>query len=141
MDIRYLSPDFAVSPQIDTADIPSLKDEGFELVICNRPAFESQSDQSPDAIGAAASDADLVFRDNPAVMGQLTLEAVDAQKSDQKTLAYCASGTRSAVLWAFTQAGIRPTSEILMALEHAGYSLPQIGPQIEALASQISGKD
>jgi len=37
MDIRQLSPQYAVSPQIDASDVPAIAEAGFGTIICNRP--------------------------------------------------------------------------------------------------------
>lgn len=136
MDIRPLTPDFAVAPQISVADIAALKADGFTHVICNRPAFESAPGETPDAISAAVAEAGLGWTDNPMAGGQLTLEMIAAQRGEGKTLAYCASGTRSAILWGMSQAGLMPTDDILSAMAAAGYPMEQMRAQIDLLASQ-----
>lgn len=140
MDIRTLSPDFAVAPQIDADDVAELAALGFTHVICNRPAFESAPDQQPDLIRAAVEAAGLGWSDNPMAGGQLSMELVEAQRAPLadggKVLAYCASGTRSAVLWGLSQAGDLGTDDILGAMAAAGYPMEQLRGQIDALASQ-----
>jgi uncharacterized protein (TIGR01244 family) len=138
MDIRPLSADFAVSPQLSSADVALLAQAGFTHVICNRPAQESAPGETPDAIRAAVTEAGLAWTDNPLISGQLTLDHIAAQKGamEGKVLAYCASGTRSAILWALAQAGEMETDDIIAALENAGYQLGGLRPQIEALAQR-----
>ncbi len=134
MDIRTLSPDFAVTPQIHVSDIEDIKAEGFTHIVCNRPSAESAPGDKPSDIEMATKAAGLGFSNNPVVMGQLNMENVNAQKIDGKTLAYCASGTRSAIVWALAVAGTQPTKDILAALDTAGFPMPQLGPQVDALA-------
>lgn len=134
MDIRTLSPDFAVTPQIHASDFDAIKAEGFTHILCNRPEGESMPGDKPDDIKAAAVAAGMGFSNNPIVMGQMNMDNVAAQKVDGKVLAYCASGTRSAIVWAFTQAGKQPTQTILDTLANAGFPMPQMAPQIDALA-------
>lgn len=136
MDIRTLSASFAVSPQIHPHDIPALVDAGFQHIICNRPEIESAPGDKPEDLRAAAEAAGLAFSDNPVIPGQLTLENIDGQISDQKTLAYCASGTRSAIVWALSQAGKQPTHAIIDTLADAGFPMPQLAGQIDALAER-----
>jgi len=57
MDIRTLSPDFAVAPQITVEDVATLADQGFTHVICNRPAFESAPSQAGEMETDAIMDA------------------------------------------------------------------------------------
>ncbi|MEM7469736.1 MAG: protein tyrosine phosphatase family protein [Pseudomonadota bacterium] len=136
MDIRPLSPDFAVSPQITVVDVALLAEAGFTHVICNRPAFESAPEDGPDAIRTAVEAAGMGWTDNPLVANQLTLDHVEAQKVPGKVFAYCASGTRSAILWALSQAGEMETDAIMEALDKAGYPLAGLRPQVEMLAQQ-----
>jgi len=136
MDIRPLSPDFAVSPQITVADVAILAEAGFSHIICNRPVFESAPEDQPDAIQAAVEAAGMGWTDNPLISGQLSLDHVTAQKADGKVLAYCASGTRSAILWALSQAGQMDTDDIMAALEKAGYPLEGLRSQVDMLAAQ-----
>lgn len=134
MDIRTLSPDFAVTPQIHTSDMEAIKAEGFTHIICNRPEPESAAGDKPADIEAAATAAGLGFSNNPVVMGQLNMDNVTGQKVEGKVLAYCASGTRSAIVWALAVAGTQPTKDILATLDAAGFPMPQLGPQVDALA-------
>lgn len=134
MDIRTLSPDFAVTPQIHVTNIDAIKAEGFTHILCNRPEAESAVGDKPADIEAAAKAAGLGFSNNPVVMGQLNMDNVTGQKVDGKVLAYCASGTRSAIVWALSVAGTRPTKDILATLDAAGFPMPQLGPQVDALA-------
>lgn len=140
MDIRPLSPDFAVAPQITAEDVAALAEQGFTHVICNRPAFESAPQDGPDAIKAAVEAAGLGWTDNPLVMAEMSMDHVQAQKVAQKVpgkvLAYCASGTRSAMLWALSKAGEMETDDIMAALEQAGYPLGGLRGQIEMLAQR-----
>jgi len=120
MEIRPLSPDFAVSPQISVDDVAAIAADGYTHVICNRPAFESAPEDSPEAIKAAVEAAGLGWSDNPLAHGQ----------------PYCASGTRSSVIWALSQAGQMETDAILGALEKAGYPTAGLRDQIEMLAQR-----
>jgi uncharacterized protein (TIGR01244 family) len=41
-------------------------------------------------------------------------------------LCYCRSGTRSTTLWALTQAGKMPATEIVAQAAHAGYEMSHL---------------
>ena len=71
------------------------------------------------------------------------MDAIDTQlsaisASDGPALAYCASGTRSAILWAFARAksGASSPEDIADALAKAGYAMPGIEAQLAAIAAQ-----
>ncbi|MEM6478860.1 MAG: TIGR01244 family sulfur transferase [Pseudomonadota bacterium] len=141
MDIRALTPDFAVSPQIEPADLPAIKAAGYKAVICNRPDAENPVELQAEVLRAATEAAGLVFIENPLAPGEMSLEHVHGQREalmavDGPVFAYCASGTRSAMLWSFAQAGQMPRDEIIAAAAQAGYDLGHLGPQIDALAAQ-----
>ena len=141
MDIRPLSPTFAVSPQIGVEDIPAIVAAGYTTIICNRPDAEVPPSHQARAIGDAAKAAGLKFVVQPVTHQGLNMEMIADQKAsmdaaDGPILAYCASGTRSSIVWSFTQAGEMPTQDIIAATSAAGYDLGGMGPQIDAIANR-----
>ncbi len=139
MDIRQISPTYAVSPQIAVEDIPSIAEAGFTTIICNRPDAEIPPSHHAAAIEAAAKAAGLTFVINPVTHQGLNMDMVQLQKTtlDQSggpVLAYCASGTRSSIVWSLGQAGELPTDEIIAATAAAGYDLAGMRPQLDHLA-------
>lgn len=104
MDIRQISQDYAVSPQITTEDIATIKQAGFKSVVCNRPDDEDVGQPPVDTIRQAAEAAGLAFRHVPVVSGAMTLDNVTEMAAALKDLpgpvfAYCRSGTRSGNLY------------------------------------------
>ncbi len=143
MDIRPITEDYAVSPQIALEDIPAIMAAGYTTVICNRPDGEIPPQIQASAMREAAEAAGLAFVENPihpGGFGEQTV-AVHASALDEATgpvLAYCASGTRSTFIWALTQAGARPTDEIITAGAAQGYDLGGLRGMIEMLAQAKS---
>jgi len=141
MDIRQITPDYAVSPQIAPEDLPALKEAGFTTVICNRPDAENPMELQAEVLRAATEAAGLAFVENPVVHAALTMEIVEAQRdaldaSEGPAFACCASDTRSTIVWALGQAGRRPTSEIIEAAAQAGYDLGHLETQLDTLAAR-----
>ena len=141
MDIRPLSPAHAVSPQIAVEDIPAIVDAGYKTIICNRPDAEVPPTHQADAIGEAAKAAGLAFVVIPVTHQGLNLDMIDEQRaaldaSDGPVLAYCASGTRSSIVWSFGQAKDMAADEIIAATAAAGYDLGGMRGQLEALANR-----
>lgn len=139
MDIRRLTPDYAVSPQIAVEDLAAVKAAGFATVIDNRPDAEIPAELHTPAMRAAAEALGLRFVANPVIGGALTMENVQAQAaamaaSPGPVFAYCASGNRCSIVWALTQAGRRPVEELIGIPARFGYNLDHLRPQIEALA-------
>lgn len=141
MDIRTLTDAYAVSPQITPEDVDAIKAAGFSTIICNRPDAEVPPAMQAAAIGAAAAAAGLAFVINPVIGGALTMENVTTQADAQAqstgpVLAYCASGNRSSIVWALSQAGKASADDLINAGARCGYMLEGLRPQIEALAAQ-----
>ena len=135
MNYHKLTSSFFISSQIKISEVDSLKENGFTDVICNRPAHECSADERPEVIREAVRNLGLNFFDNPLSNGQLSLDTISNQRNDGiKTLAYCTSGTRSAILWAFSMAGELPTPKILECLVEAGFPMPHLSDQINSLA-------
>ena len=112
MDIRHITPVYAVSPQIDVAYIAAV---------------------------AAAEAAGITFAVNPVTHQGLNMGMVDSQMaaadaSSGPVLAYCASGTRSSIVWSLGQAGKMPTDAIIQATAQAGYDLGGMRGQLDMLA-------
>ncbi len=140
MDIRPLSPDYAVSPQIDPEDMGAIKAAGYKTIIDNRPDSEIPPSHQTDPMREAAEAAGLRFVANPIIGGALTMENVTAQAEampDGPVLAYCASGNRSSIVWGLAQAGRMDTDAIIDAGARAGYQLEPIREQINALADRV----
>jgi uncharacterized protein (TIGR01244 family) len=134
MDIRRITPDYAVSPQIAPEDLPEIAAQGFRTVVCNRPDAENPVELSSEVLRIATEAAGLRFVDNPVTHPTMTAERIAAQASamaDGPVLAYCASGTRSSVLWSLAQAGTMHTDEILAATARAGYDLSGLRPRLD----------
>ena len=141
MDIRALTPDYAVSPQIEPADLAAIKAAGFVTIIDNRPDGEIPPQLHGSVMRAAAEALGLHFVANPVIGGQLTIENVTRQAaaitaSPGPVFAYCASGNRSSIVWALANAGKRPVDELVGLPARFGYQLDHLRPQIEALALQ-----
>lgn len=143
MDIRPLSPAYAVSPQITPQDVPAIASSGYTTVLCNRPDPEVPETHQAGAVRAACEAANIAFVYNPFDPRALTPDLIETQKTTLTTasgpiLAYCASGNRSTILWCFTQAGTRDTAELFDAARAQGYSVDHLGPQLEAYAAQAA---
>ena len=126
MDIRKINDSISVAPQIGPQDMKALAEMGFRTVINNRPDGEAP-DQTPAAeMEEAARQAGLAYRFVPVISGHLTRDNVDdfavaLAEIETPVLAYCRSGTRSATLWALSQAGKAPADEIVTQAAAAGY--------------------
>jgi len=141
MDIRPLTSDYAVSPQIVIEDLPAIKAAGFTTVIDNRPDGEIPGEIGAGPMQAAAEALGLRFVVNPVIGGAMTMENVTAQaaaiaEAIGPVLAYCASGNRSSQVWALANAGKQPTDDLIGIPGRFGYQLEGLRDSIEALAAK-----
>jgi sulfide:quinone oxidoreductase len=128
MDIKALTPNLAISPQILAADIPRIAEAGFKAIICNRPDGEGPDQPNFQEIEAAAQQYSLQIQYLPAETGKVRDE--DGKAFGQllhtlpgPVLAYCRSGMRSTTMWALSQAGVTPLPQILETAQKAGFDL------------------
>lgn len=141
MDIRPLTPAYAVSPQIDPADFAAIKAAGYSMVIDNRPDAEIPPSHHTATMAEAAQAAGLDFVANPVIGGMLTMDNVTAQadaiaRAKGPVLAYCASGNRSSIVWALAHAGTLPVEDLIGLPARQGYNLEGLRGQLEALANR-----
>ena len=141
MDIRPLTDDYAVSPQIDPSDLAAIKAAGYTTVIDNRPDAEIPPHLHTPVMQAAAEALGLTFVANPVIGGALTMANVEAQaqaRAEAKgpVFAYCASGNRSSIVWALSEAANRPVDELIATPARFGYNLEPLRGQIAALAER-----
>ncbi len=139
MDIRALTPDYAVSPQIEPQDLAVLKAAGFTTVIDNRPDAEIPGFLHGMAMKAEAEALGLTFVFNPISPGNFSDQVLSTQKAAIEgatgpVFAYCASGNRSSCVWALVSAGERPTEDLIGIPAKFGYNLEGLRPSIEAAA-------
>lgn len=139
MQIRYLTPDYAVAPQITPEDVASIVQAGFAGVICNRPDNEVPHSLRADALRHAVEAAGLHFEELPLTHQTMTSDNIAKQAELAKAcngpvLAYCASGTRCSVVWAISQVGHMPVDEILKTARSAGYDLEGLRPTLSSTA-------
>ncbi|MEC3861270.1 TIGR01244 family sulfur transferase [Mesobacterium sp. TK19101] len=128
MDIKPISPDISVAPQIQPEELAELASQGYRAIICNRPDGEGADQPTFEEMAAAARAVGLEARYLPVVSGKVQdSDAEDFGKALRELpgpiLAYCRTGTRSATLWSLSQASTMAPAEILTAAKNAGYDM------------------
>jgi sulfide:quinone oxidoreductase len=131
MDIRKITDELSVAPQIGAQDVAAIAAAGFRAVICNRPDGESSDQPCCVEIETAVIASGLAWRSQPVRSGGVTLEDAAAfgalmAELPKPVLAYCRSGTRCAALWSLWQAGERPLPDILARTHAAGYDMTAV---------------
>lgn len=125
--IRQLDEQVLVSGQVAAHEVAALVGEGVTLLVNNRPDGEEPGQPLAADIEAAAEAAGLAYRFVPIVRGVGPAEAEAMQQalgeaSGGKLLAFCRSGTRSALAVALARRaqGV-PAAEIEQRLLRAGF--------------------
>ena len=125
--IRQLDDRTLVSGQIAPEEVAGLAAQGITVLVNNRPDFEEPGQPRASDIEAAAEQAGIAYRFVPIIrgIGPADVEAMqDAAREagEGKLLAFCRSGTRSAlsVALAHREQGV-PREEIEQRLTQAGF--------------------
>ncbi|MEE4278007.1 MAG: TIGR01244 family sulfur transferase [Halieaceae bacterium] len=105
-DLRFvkLTDTVAASPQVLPSDMQAIADEGFKVVINNRPDAEAPDQPASDAIAAAAAAAGLAYHHYPLNAFNYPGDDIERMRElfdddEAPVFAFCRSGTRSANLW------------------------------------------
>lgn len=135
MDARILSADLSVTPQITPDDVQTAAAQGIRTIICNRPDGEEEDQPLFAEIAAAAEANGIEVRYLPVVPGQIADTHVELfgqflNDLPGPALAYCRTGTRSAMLWALAMAHEKPLTDILAATQAAGYDVSALMPRL-----------
>jgi len=131
-DIRPVTEDFAVAPQLAPSDMAEAAARGFRLVINNRPDGEAPDQPASAEMARAAHEAGLDYLHIPVVGGPQAAQVEAVRQAvgsvDGPVLAFCRSGTRCIVTWAIGQAiaGERTREELIRLGRDAGYDLSAV---------------
>jgi sulfide:quinone oxidoreductase len=130
-----LSETLSVTGQICPDDLPAIASAGFKSLICNRPDGESPGQFSSQEIATAAHSVGLSLAYLPVMSG--SVRAQDGRdfgdllkQLPTPVLAYCRSGTRSALLWALSQVGSTPWPDLVQRAAQAGFNLTSSVPPV-----------
>jgi sulfide:quinone oxidoreductase len=135
MDFHKITDSLSVSAQLTLTDMPALKAAGFRSIIANRPDGEGVDQPGHEELAAAAAQEGLSFRYLPVTPGIVTEDtafdfATALTELPGPVLAYCRTGTRSAMLWSLSEAGSRPLPDILARTGAAGYDMNGVARRI-----------
>jgi uncharacterized protein (TIGR01244 family) len=130
--IRQLDDRTLVSGQIRPEDVAGLVGNGVTMLVNNRPDGEEPDQPLAADIERAAGQAGIAYRFVPIIrgIGPADVEAMEEavrEAGDGKLLAFCRSGTRSALALALTmrEAGVS-RDEIERRVTEAGFNVAPI---------------
>ncbi len=138
MDIRTLTENISVAPQIGLEEVADAAQRGFKTLICNRPDGEDSMQPVAEDMADASGDVGITFVHQPVISGSVTFDDVEqfrtlVEESPKPILAYCRSGTRCSTLWALAEAPNRDIDEILQICAQAGYDYSGLRPTLESI--------
>jgi len=104
LQIKPLTSEFSVSPQISLDDLSTIARLGFKSIINNRPDGEDKGQPSNQALQQKCSELGLKYRYLPVISGQVTKQNSQDMNDylnelEKPILAFCRTGTRSCLLW------------------------------------------
>lgn len=130
--MRQLDEQVSISGQVRPDEVSGLKDKGVTAIINNRPDGEEPGQPLGAEIEAAAEAAGLAYHAIPIQRGigpgqvEPMREAFERHR-DGKILAFCRTGTRSALAWAVARCeqGV-PKDELQEKASRAGVDLAPV---------------
>lgn len=137
MQVKRLTPDLAVGPQLAADDVATLAALGFRAIIASRPDGEAADQPAFAELGEEATTHGLQTRHLPVVasrIGESDIAAFRAALRDlpKPMFAFCRTGTRAALLWALANGDTLTADErIRMAAAH-GFDLAAFRDRIAA---------
>jgi uncharacterized protein (TIGR01244 family) len=145
-EFSHLAPNVAVCGQLKPDDLADVAKQGFRAIVNNRPEGEAWIGQPREAsLDEAATAAGIASHHITFTMPTLTTEHVRRlnavlESADGPVLVFCASGFRSALLWAIARAARgEPIDDLLKAAASAGQPLDKHRETIARLAAEARG--
>ncbi|PHS18642.1 MAG: TIGR01244 family phosphatase [Kangiella sp.] len=108
MQIKHIEENFTISEQIALEDIKSLSEMGVKTLICNRPEGEEPNQITNEQIIKEANLFDIEFVHIPSPGREIPQDSLNLfiktlTENNNKTHAYCRTGTRSSIFWELMQ--------------------------------------
>ena len=134
--MKELPGDVFVTGQLLAAQIQALAEQGVMSFINNRPDMEAPMQPLSEDLEKIAHELGVDYHHIP-MAGGLTPGLIEASATAYKEMprpivAFCASGMRSAALWAFAHADSLGVDGVMDGVSSAGYNLEQIRAPLEA---------
>ena len=138
--MKELPGDVFVAGQLLAAQMQALAEQGVMSFINNRPDMEGPMQPFSEDLEKIAQELGVDYAYIP-MAGGLTPGLIDATQTafdnlPRPIVAFCASGMRSAALWAFAHVDKLGVEGVMEALSAAGYNLEQIRGPLEARATK-----
>lgn len=136
MEIKPLTSDFSVGPQIASGDIAALAKRGFRSLLSNRPDGEAPDQPEWALLKAEAVEHGMKTAHAPVVASAISDSDVASFRNMLKVLprpviAFCRTGTRAVMLWALADEEGLSADERIRIAAAAGYDLEPLRARLE----------
>ena len=125
---KKVTDNFSAYGQLNADLIRKASEDGYSVIINNRPDFEEPGQPAAGDLQAVAEELGLSFHHIPITPGQITPGDVQASReilaqANGRVLGFCRSGMRSTCLWALSQAGETDADTLISQAAEAGYDI------------------
>ena len=136
MNLKPLTADLSVTPQIEPSEIAELAARGFKSIIGNRPEGETPEQPAWSSLAAQAEQHGLAALQIPVTVDQIGAADVERFAQALRELpkpiaAFCRTGTRAAMLWALANPGEQTTDERIRIAANHGFDLESLRGRLE----------
>lgn len=134
--MKELPGDVFVTGQLLAVQLQALAEQGVMSFINNRPDMEGPMQPLSEELEKTAQELGVDYHHIP-MAGGLTPGLLEASQTafdnlPRPIVAFCASGMRSAALWAFAHVDKLGVDGVMNGVSAAGYNLEQIRGPLEA---------
>lgn len=142
MNLGKIDDSFFVSPQLTPDAVTALAQKGVKAIINNRPDTEIGFYPKSAEIARLAAENGLEYRHIPINLAGLSLEDVKAfaealDDLPKPVVGYCASGLRSANMWALSSAKNKSPDDIIATGAASGFNFSAMRPTLMQLATAL----
>ena len=138
MNIYKITPKYHVTGVLKPESVGQLQRLGIVKVICNCPDSEAPFEEQSEQMRIAVKEAGMAFDYNPVTMTSFSPELVRRQtdavlNTNGGVFAYCATGRRCAMLWAFEFAHQRAPEDLIQQAARAGMDIASMKDRLERI--------
>jgi sulfide:quinone oxidoreductase len=131
MNFMTVNEQITVSGQLNEEDLTALKDQGVELIVCNRPDGEAAEQTNYEQLASAARAMGIQVESMPFKSVEMPSKYIDEfaslLKTGKRIHAYCRTGNRSFNLYSAAAASTGTAqSEILASAKTVGFDVSAI---------------
>ena len=138
MTIYKITPKYHVTGVLKPESVGQLYRLGIVKVICNRPDSEAPFEEQSEQMRLAVTEAGIALDYNPVTMTSFSPELVRRQtdavlNTNGGVFAYCATGRRCTMLWAFEFAHQRAPEDLIQQAARADMDIASMKDRLERI--------